>query len=737
MQSATLLLVSNMKKFRNLVIGGLQQKIFNLVVISMVLVAACFQTISLWQSNHLKTLSEETNDRQQESIFTISTKTMDTVLSEGLLRSTRLEAAAADSIFSQLDSAVTLLADYAENLYNNPSSAGPASVDEPDPSKDGTITVQLLTDENADQKDVQADVRLLGNLSDLMKVMFKTSDHLNSCFIGTENGVFIVADNRSAAKFDEDGKLQSFPVSGRSWYQLAIEKGERCFTDIEPDYFTDEQGIVCAKPVYRNGEAVAVVGADLFLSSMSELIGATEKISNSFAVINQKGHVLYASPGQNLFKADLSDNPKDMRESENFLLSNLVTDALKIDTEVAKIAVGSETYYIAGSPLKTLGWTLISFLDSDEIRKPSTQMQERYTQIQEEAAEEYRKNVSSSVRTGSLLILLAFILGTSGALVLAKRIVRPVTVMTDNASKLRGEDLIFRMDDVYRTGDEIEEMAKTFAELSERTQLYIRQITEITSEKERINTELNLATRIQADMLPSIFPAFPERSEFDIYADMTPAREVGGDFYDYFLIDDDHLCMVIADVSGKGIPAALFMMASKIIISNYAMQGNSPKDVLRLTNEQICRASQEDMFVTVWCGILEISTGKVTAANAGHEYPVIRHPGGKFELYKDKHGFVIGGMSGMKYTEYEFTLEPGSLLFLYTDGVTEATDDDMMLYGTDRMIDALNSENPDSPVEVLKTMYVDVKEFVKDAPQFDDLTMLCLKYSGKENESEE
>ena len=172
----------------------------------------------------------------------------------------------------------------------------------------------------------------------------------------------------------------------------------------------------------------------------------------------------------------------------------------------------------------------------------------------------------------------------------------------------------------------------------------------------RIASELELATNIQLDVLPNIFPPFPDRSEFDIYASMAPAKEVGGDFYDYFFVDDDHLCIVIADVSGKGIPAALFMMASKIMLANSAMMDRSPAEILEGANAAICSNNREEMFVTVWLGILELSTGKLTAANAGHEYPALRMPGGEFELFKDKHGFVLGGMDGMKYKEYELTL---------------------------------------------------------------------------------
>ncbi|MBR4428714.1 MAG: serine/threonine-protein phosphatase, partial [Clostridia bacterium] len=195
-------------------------------------------------------------------------------------------------------------------------------------------------------------------------------------------------------------------------------------------------------------------------------------------------------------------------------------------------------------------------------------------------------------------------------------------------------------------------------------------------------------------------------------------------------VDDDHLCMVMADVSGKGVPAALFMMASKIILANNAMMKKSPAQILNDTNEAICSHNREEMFVTVWLGILEISTGRIVCANAGHEYPVIRHPDGQYELYNDPHGFVIGGLAGLKYTDYELQLKPGSRLFLYTDGVPEATDAGKKMFGTGRMLEALNGCASSSPRDILGAVRASVDGFVKEAEQFDDLTMLCLEYRG-------
>ena len=255
---------------------------------------------------------------------------------------------------------------------------------------------------------------------------------------------------------------------------------------------------------------------------------------------------------------------------------------------------------------------------------------------------------------------------------------------------------------------------------------------DLEQENERIRSELAMASRIQSAMLPGIFPAFPERKEFDIYASMDPVRGVGGDFFDFFFIDRDHLCLLIADVSGKGIPAALFMMASKIILADNAKSGKSPAQILQDTNEAICANNPEEMFVTVWLGILDISTGLLTTANAGHEYPALMHADGRFELFRDRHGLVVGGMPGVKYHEHSLQMNPGSKLFVYTDGVPEATDAENALFGTTRMLEALNAHANESPKQILHGVRQAVNEFVSDMEQFDDLTMMCLEFMPKE-----
>lgn len=280
------------------------------------------------------------------------------------------------------------------------------------------------------------------------------------------------------------------------------------------------------------------------------------------------------------------------------------------------------------------------------------------------------------------------------------------------------------------TGDEIERLSNVMANMEDDLNAYEVNLAKVTSEKERISVELNLARKIQGDMLPNVFPPFPDRTEFDIFASMNPAKEVGGDFYDFFLVDDSHIAFLIADVSGKGIPAALFMMVTKSMLQTEIIEGKSPGEALTDVNSRICESEHEGMFVTVWVGVLDLKTGKLTASNAGHEYPVIKQPDEGYEVLHDKHCFVVGGIGGIKYSEYEVEMRPGSKIFLYTDGVPEATDAGNNMFGLDRMTAALNNARDANVTDTIKAVAKDAWEFVGDAEQFDDMTMLCLEYKG-------
>ena len=262
----------------------------------------------------------------------------------------------------------------------------------------------------------------------------------------------------------------------------------------------------------------------------------------------------------------------------------------------------------------------------------------------------------------------------------------------------------------------------------------VRGVVSMISELDRLDNELKLAADIQLNMLPMNFPAFPDRTEFDLYAVMDPAKEVGGDFYDFFLIDKDHLGLVIADVSGKGIPAALFMMVSKTLIKNQLMSGSDPAAALERVNLQLCERNSSMMFVTVWAAVLEISTGRGTSCNAGHENPGLHAAGKAFETLRYKHGTVLGVNKKASYTNREFELHPGDSVFLYTDGVPEAANAAQEMFGEKRMLESLNRDAEASPEELIRRVHEDVYRFADGTPQFDDITMLCLQYRGPQEQ---
>lgn len=281
-----------------------------------------------------------------------------------------------------------------------------------------------------------------------------------------------------------------------------------------------------------------------------------------------------------------------------------------------------------------------------------------------------------------------------------------------------------------RTGDEIENLACSIQKMEIDINKYIENLAKVTSEKERIGAELAIATQIQASMLPSIFPKFSDRTEFDISATMAPAKEVGGDFYDFFMVDNSHLAIVMADVSGKGVPAALFMVIGKTLIKDHTVPGRDLGEIFMKVNNMLCESNSEELFITAFEGVLNLVTGEFTYVNAGHEMPFL-FQGECFEIYKVRPGFVLAGMENTRYRAGSMILKPGDKLFQYTDGVTEATNAEQKLYGMERLTNILNANKTASPKEILSAVRKDVDMFVGEAPQFDDITMLCLEYKKR------
>lgn len=720
-----------MKKLRNIVIGGIETKILNLILFTVVLLTAAFLLVIMAQSRMLSSLTTEISAQQQEVSTDIISETMYDVTHYIMDTTTEMEVRVVDDMFQDTRAKVMLVADYATKIFADPDSYSAKPYSGPDASLNGQLVSQIIWADDVDPEDpaIARQAGLVSNLSDLM-ISLCDATGSDNIYAGLPEGIFLSVNRTSADWFDEEGNVLNYDARTRFWYKQAEEAGDVVFSDLEVDANTGEMSVVCAMPVYgRDGELRAVVGSDLFLHSMKTVMEDFEALGGFCWIVNREGHVIY-SPNPEVIQMSDSANAKDLRESDNTELAALVNDAMVDQTEVRVVNIHDEAFYMLGIPMRTVDWTLFSAFPKDSVDGVEVALTESNDQITNEARTAYQDTIRKNRNSTLVLIALLTIIAVTSALVLGKRIVKPLNTITQRVTSLNEQNPEFKMEDAYRTGDEIEALAESFATLSHKTIEYVGEVKRVTAEKERIGTELRMAQQIQEGMLPHIYPPFPDRREFDLIATMDPAREVGGDFYDFFLIDDDHLCLVMADVSGKGVPGALFMMASKIILQSNAMQGGSPAEILARTNKAICSNNPMEMFVTVWLGILEISTGKLVAANAGHEYPALKRKGKDFELYKDKHGFVIGGMDGVRYREYELQLDPGDKLFLYTDGVPEATTHDGILFGTERMIDALNSDKDAPPKETLKIIREAVDAFVGDAEQFDDMTMLCMEYKG-------
>lgn len=335
----------------------------------------------------------------------------------------------------------------------------------------------------------------------------------------------------------------------------------------------------------------------------------------------------------------------------------------------------------------------------------------------------------SSFMINMLLISFFIILLTVGVYVIFVRhaVTKPIGKLARFTQNITDTGVFENQRISLGTGDEIEALGDSFNYMLEKLEDYIANLSKMTAEKERIGAELDIATHIQASMLPCIFPAFPERREFSIFATMTPAKEVGGDFYDFFMVDKRHLAVVVADVSGKGVPAALFMVIGKTLIKDHTEPDADLGNVFSEVNNILCESNSEGLFITAFEGVLDLVTGEFSYVNAGHEMPFICK-NGKFKPIKIKAGFVLAGLEDMHYSAGSLMLEPGDRIFQYTDGVTEATDKENRLFGMERLEKSLNDASDKSPEELLGAVKKDIDAFVKEAPQFDDITMLCLDY---------
>lgn len=639
-----------------------------------------------------------------------------------LVQKTGDKSAIATARFQGYQAAVQYGADLSSEIMSSPDSFAKKPVLFPYKENAGIWAMQMVVaDESIPYEAIQEENEALGNLESFFASIHKMNSHLTSVYIGTEKGLMISYDPNSG-NTEESGAPIYYEYRDSGWYTTAKASGQIGFTDTYMDGTGRGLTITCYAPIIaHDGAFLGAIGMDFLQQDMNKQLVNDGIVEPEKAfLISPQGVVIAAS-------GETSDNVYSIRSDPYKLPSHylpLFDSAYAIlnrSNGIQKI----DGHYVSFSTIEATGWKLCITSPEEMIIAPAIAIRKNIdtnTEI-----------ISETVSDGIRIIIDCCLIFFAVIVLLITYFVGKVTAKITDPLKHLEQDVLeisqgnFNQRTTVDTQDEIGSLARAFNGMTSSLQHYISDLTEATAREERISSELSLATQIQADALPTQYPAFPEHNEFDLAFTMKPAKEVGGDFYDFFMIDDSHLGITIADVSGKGVPAALFMMISKIFIKNRTMVGGSPSEILSFVNNQLCENNKVEMFVTAWLGILDLKTGELIAANAGHEYPVIKHKNGQFELFKDRHGFILAGMEDSRYRDYTLQLIPGDTLFLYTDGVPEASDANYELFGTDRMLNALNQAGSEDCVQVIQSVMNGINTFVGTAPQFDDITMLCLR----------
>lgn len=707
---------------------SLRKKIMFLCVGNILLVSLTLGIFMSVRMNYLTNDVVESNSEFSEVAGGMSADSMTAQMRKRMTELTGSNAELANAKFEDLENQVILLANLAQKIYEDPDSYSAREVALPDADKDGELSVQLLHSASVtdlDDPGIQEKIGLLGNLQDTLYEVNNNFENMASDYVAIEPGLMIQADYISGSKFDEDGQILPYEADQRPWYQGAKESGKPYFTPVSRDAHTSGTGIMCGVPIYVNDKFLGVAGAGMYLSDIEQLVADIRLGSAGFAcIINQDGQVIFSPKESGELMVDV-ENQTDLRSTDNVSLGGLVRSVLAGSSGITTLEMDGEKYYIAYAPMDKVGWGFLTVLGEDEVLEPTNKLLNEMGIHSQQTVDSMERTVQVSLV--SLIIALIFfcVFGAILAFVVSAHIAKPIKVLTERVEKVDGDNLSFTWE--LKNKDETAVLASSFLAMTQKMKEYIKNITEITAEKERIGAELNVATKIQADMLPKIFPPFPDRTEFDVYAQMTPAKEVGGDFYDFFLVDDDHLAIVIADVSSKGVPAALFMVIAKTLIKNHAMSLESLGDVFYRVNNQLCEGNEEGMFVTAWMGVITLSTGELEYVNAGHN-PQLLMNNADYDWIHAQPGFVLAGLEGIPYTSEKLNLKHGARIFLYTDGVTEAQNTSEELFGEERLLDSLQRNGHLPLQQMLESVRADIDTFAGEAEQFDDITMLAFEF---------
>ena len=726
-----------MKRLRDAMPKGLAWKLVRFVVIFVFVMGLIFFIMSRIQVGQLKKAVRNEGEKSSDFIEGEYSQSMDVINKESLLQLSIWAADKTDDEFWIIDHDMRALGNQVADIYKHPENYNRIPVHGPKKENAGKFVLQALyPGDPADTAPETVEMlERLANLAPMMAEMVEGNEgYTLDLYIATTDDVTLAMDQLSEGKFDENGNLKEYIPSSRPWFQGAMANGDMYVSSAVHSFFYNMNEVVYGYPVYVDGEVVAVLEASTALGVIEKKMSERNVGADGFSVLISKGGQLVCTQrieGELMMRPDMEE---DIRTSVNPELAKMIDHALLGENDVELVTVDGKEYYAAHAPLNTIGWTQITFASVEELTEPTNKLLD----TMETSNADMLRTLSNDFRLHSILLIIGLLTFMQLAIItvsiLAKRRVAPIQEMTEAVTDFVGQDMAFEMKDVYKTGDEIEELAESFDVMSRKMKEYVNEIVENAAEKERAQAEMEAASQIQSKMLPVIKPDFYEKPGYELYAAMETAKEVGGDLYDFYYLDDDHLVITIGDVSGKGITAALFMALSKQKLkAEMILHNGNVAEAMDAANKRLCEESADAMFVTVWQGVLTLSTGELQFVNAGHMYAAVRRDSGDFKIEPDEHCMLMGGLDFINYKVNTTTLKKGDVFYLYTDGVTEAHNDAEELFGDDRFLAALN-ENSNATLEELdKTVRKRVLEFANGAEQYDDITTICFRYTGLEN----
>lgn len=604
--------------------------------------------------------------------------------------------------------------------------------------EDGTV-IQARLDESKLTDEMRRDLYLAGYLKNAL-VGIRNFDNRDGTYNGIgatyfcleSSGIDVLADTLTTDMVEYDAK-ESY------WYREAskLKEGEIYWSHPVQDGSGRGTALICAMPVYVDGKLVGVAGSGGLIKNIYEMVQSTSIGKSGYAFLFNTESMKLIANGNTDENSEINRFQEDLLGTGNEELTDVLEEMKSSQSGISRLTLDGKESYLAYSTMTTVDWTVVTVisLDDESIVGHTNELRENINVITRETIDDINSKIGLMVKFFLAVALMVTVAVIYLSNKFARRLTHPLDRLTEGVGKISGGNLDYRIE--VESDDETALLGEAFNRMTDSLKNYIGNLSRITAEKERIGAELDIAKNIQASMLPCIFPAFPDREEFDIYATMDPAKEVGGDFYDFFMVDESHLAIVVADVSGKGVPAALFMVIGKTLIKDHTQPDRDLGEVFTEVNELLCEANSEGLFITAFEGVLDLISGEFCFVNAGHEIPYIYRKGKSFEPYKIRAGFVLAGMEGIRYQCGKMQLEPGDKIFQYTDGVTEATNNANVLFGMERLTEVLQKNAMLAPAQLLPKIKEAINGFVGDAPQFDDITMLCLEYKVRMGETNE